>query len=154
MVGEAEGIYHAKIHCVSDSPTKRPSYAPLKHPITAHTTRRPSMDPSSTAYPSYLTTFADNSNSDVPRDTLPMYLIMIGSLIAVVFCIVCTCLCIILVRKYEAKSNVEFMQQGAKVMDNNKQTSETTTGSGQARGPTASLFVAKQGTDAGGDVFD
>eukprot|EP01083_Nonionella_stella_P285259 971003_1 len=45
MVGEATGVYHVKIQCVSDSPTKDPTTPPVNHPITAHPTRRPSLGP-------------------------------------------------------------------------------------------------------------
>eukprot|EP01083_Nonionella_stella_P208805 757522_1 len=163
MVGEEEGIYHVKIQCESDSPTKSPSYAP----ITAH--------PTSSMSSSYLTTFAaDNSSSAVSSDMLPLYLIMIGSLIVVMSCIVC--LCIILCRMYQVPNNIAVMadrskpnviigndlQQGVKVMNNNiidmdlsdclDYYNQTTTGSGQVRRPMASLFVAKQGSDVVDEV--
>eukprot|EP01084_Bolivina_argentea_P166846 289643_1 len=58
LMGSASGIYHVKIHCVSDEPTvsptksptpypsKRPSYAPVNHPITPHPSEGPTPGPS------------------------------------------------------------------------------------------------------------
>eukprot|EP01083_Nonionella_stella_P021038 58324_1 len=66
LLGNASGIYHVEIECVSAKPTvfptesptpypsKRPSYAPVNHPITPHPTdpsRRPTPDPSAPPVP-------------------------------------------------------------------------------------------------------
>eukprot|EP01084_Bolivina_argentea_P101381 181775_1 len=190
MVGEAEGIYHVKIHCVSESP----SYAP----ITAHPTHGPSLEPSTspitskptTAIPTVLQTAAPTMMSTVSyvketeqtKENKPSLDIILVGLVAVIVIVIGAILlifyCFHIERRKVAQRNQNMaqkeLQHGAKVMSKNiigkdeqmdneedsidrlydKQTDETTTGSGQARRPMTSLFVVKQGTDAGGDVFD
>eukprot|EP01083_Nonionella_stella_P143157 444253_1 len=55
LVGEGTGVYHVEIRCVlptqsptkyAADPTKRPSYAPVNHPITPHPTRASTAEPS------------------------------------------------------------------------------------------------------------
>eukprot|EP01083_Nonionella_stella_P088394 246362_1 len=71
MVGEATGVYHVKIQCVSDSPTKDPTTPPVNHPITAHPTRRPS--PAPTKQPTHGPTTSDPTTAKptTPSPTQP-----------------------------------------------------------------------------------
>eukprot|EP01083_Nonionella_stella_P149740 476001_1 len=66
------------------------------------------MSSVSTTFLTITSTQTDNSNSVVSRDTLGMYMIMIGSLIAVILCI--GCLCVILQRLHKHKKVVEFIE--------------------------------------------
>eukprot|EP01084_Bolivina_argentea_P101380 181774_1 len=178
MVGEAEGIYHVKIHCVSESP----SYAP----ITAHPTHGPSLEPSTspitskptTAIPTVLQTAAPTMMSTVSyvketeqtKENKPSLDIILVGLVAVIVIVIGAILlifyCFHIERRKVAQRNQNMaqkeLQQGAKVRNNNiidmdlsdclDYYNQTTTGSGQVRRPMASLFVAKQGSDVVDEV--
>eukprot|EP01083_Nonionella_stella_P161822 530486_1 len=136
-----------------------------------------------TAAPTMIITVSYAKETEQPKENKSSLDIILVGFVAVIVIVIGTIVlifyCFHIGRRKVAQRNQNIaqkeLQQGAKVMDNNiidkdermdneddlsdslydnKQTDKTTTGSGQARRPMTSLFVAKQGTDAGSDVLD